>query len=166
VWIFGVIAILFAAAAAAAAAFAYAYAGVTPSAAANALAALSGVFFLAAGGEYLFVAAQARGRAGKLREGREYLRRGGHQGLVVVVSNYAARPRKHGHGDVVMQACLAHADSHPTASRSLPTPATAPSRGSTSSVTASTWSIPPAMTGWWYDFLHSGGRTPDVPAAA
>jgi len=58
------------------------------------------------------VLAQGWRRAKVLPKGRAALHRAGHCGLVVIMSNYGARPWKKGHGDVVMREWLAHADAH------------------------------------------------------
>ena len=63
-------------------------------------------------GELVFVLAQGWRRAKVLPKGSETIHRAGHCGLVVIMSNYGARPGKKGHGDVVMREWLAHADAH------------------------------------------------------
>jgi len=61
-------------------------------------------------GELVFVIAPGWRRTKVLPKGREDIHRAGHSGAVVILSSYSARPRKEGHGDVVMRAWLAHAD--------------------------------------------------------
>ncbi len=71
---------------------------------------LGGVLVLSLLGELGFVLAQGWRRTKVLPKGREDIHRAGHSGVVVILSSYSARPRKEGHGDVVMRAWLAHAD--------------------------------------------------------
>ena len=73
---------------------------------------LGGAFVLSLLGEPGFVLAQGWRRTKVLPKGREDIHRAGHSGVVVILSSYSARPRKEGHGDVVMRAWLAHADAH------------------------------------------------------
>ena len=61
-------------------------------------------------GELVFVIAPGWRRTKVLPKGREDIHRAGHSGAVVILSSYSARPRKEGHGDVVMRAWLTHAD--------------------------------------------------------
>jgi len=73
---------------------------------------VGGVFVLSVLAELGFVIAPGWRRTKVLPKGREDIHRAGHSGVVVIMSNYGARPRKEGHGDLVMRKWLAHADAH------------------------------------------------------
>ena len=105
-WVFAVAAILYGAA------LGLAYAGVPARVVADTTNTVGLVLALSVLGELVFVLAQGWRRAKVLPKGRETIHRAGHCGLVVIMSNYGARPWKKGHGDVVMREWLAHADAN------------------------------------------------------
>jgi len=105
-WVFAVAAILYGAA------LGLAYAGVPARVVADTTNTIGLVLALSVLGELVFVLAQGWRRTKVLPKGSEDLHRAGHCGLVVIMSNYGARPWKKGHGEAVMRAWLAHADAH------------------------------------------------------
>jgi len=62
--------------------------------------------------ELRYIKTQGDGRGGRLGDGARRVREVGHRGPVAIASNFAAHPQKHGHGNEVMRAWLAHADAH------------------------------------------------------
>jgi len=70
-------------------------------------------FFVPLGLELRYIKTQGAGRGGRLGDGVRRVREAGHRGPVAIASNFAApHPQKHGHGNEVMRAWLAHADAH------------------------------------------------------
>ncbi len=106
--------------------------------------------------EQAYIKKQCDGRKGRLEDGARRLREEGHHGPVVTASSFAALPRKHGHGNGVMRAWLAHA-----ASRWSLTPAMWGSGRRTSTVTGFSSPIPP-ITGWSFGFPRQVGGTLDA----
>jgi len=70
------------------------------------------VFLVPLGSELRYINTQGAGRGGRLGDGARRVREEGHRGPVAIASNFAAHPQKHGHGNEVMRAWLAHADAH------------------------------------------------------
>jgi len=69
-------------------------------------------FLVSLGLELRYINTQWAGRASRLGDGARGVREAGHRGPVASASNFAAHPQKHGHGNEVMRAWLAHADAH------------------------------------------------------
>ncbi len=69
-------------------------------------------FFVPLGLELRYIKTQGAGRGGRLGDGARRVGEAGHRGPVAIASNFAAHPQKHGHGNEVMRAWLAHADAH------------------------------------------------------
>jgi len=69
-------------------------------------------FLVPLGSELRCIKTQGAGRGGRLGDGARRVREEGHRGPVAIASNFAAHPQKHGHGNEVMRAWLAHADAH------------------------------------------------------
>ncbi len=105
-WVFAVAAILYGAA------LGLAYAGVPARVVADTTNTIGLVLALSVLVELVFVLVQGWRRAKVLPKGRETIHGAGHCGLVVIMSNYSARPWKKGHGEAVMREWLAHADAH------------------------------------------------------
>jgi len=69
-------------------------------------------FLVPLGFELRYINTQCAGRGGRLGDGARRVREEGHRGPVAIASNFAAHPQKHGHGNEVMRAWLAHAGAH------------------------------------------------------
>ena len=69
-------------------------------------------FLVPLGSELRCIKTQGAGRGGRLGDGARRVREEGHRGPVAIASNFGAHPQKHGHGNEVMRAWLAHADAH------------------------------------------------------
>jgi len=69
-------------------------------------------FLVPLGFELRCIKTQGAGRGGRLGDGARRVREEGHRGPVAIASNFAAHPQKHGHGNEVMRAWLAHADAY------------------------------------------------------
>jgi len=69
-------------------------------------------FLVPLGFELRYINTQGVGRGGRLGDGARRVGEEGHRGPVAIASNFAAHPQKHGHGNEVMRAWLAHADAH------------------------------------------------------